>query len=216
MSAGLTLKLVAMWLIFPAMLVPWLWPTYLGLLTMALVPLLIDFVGRCYCAQAPVEDALPIRLSILAQFTGILGLTIASIWAGLGGVLVGLIWAAVCQFSAAKWFIKHLRAIALSIDQPAIAVGMDQLRQRLLATTMSAYGSGAIAIVVLSCAVVFGIMAYGIGLLITLPLAFLMLMPVVMSTMVLYFLMLYSYERHLNALRHALRKRGQVYFPQDT
>jgi len=203
-ALGLYLKLVAMWMILPSMLFPIVLPTHLGVLFAALLPLLIDLVGRCYCARAPVTEKLPIKLSILAQCTGVVGLAAMAVFAGLGGVILGLVWAAILQVSAAKWFIKHLKAIALDIGQPTIAVGMDQLRRRLIATTLSVYGSGVISLVVLACAFFFGMMAYGIGLLFTIPLAFLILMPLVMSSMVLYFFMLYSYERCLSELRQAI------------
>jgi hypothetical protein len=209
-ALGLTLKLVAMWMILPSMLFPFAFPTHLGVLFAALFPLLIDLVGRCCCARAPVTETLPIKLSILAQCTGVLGLTVMSIFLGLGGVVLGLAWAAVFQVSAAKWFIRHLKAIALNIGQPTIAVGLDQLRQRLIATTLSVYGSGVISIVVLSCAIFFGLMAFGIGLLITIPLAFLILMPLIMPSMVLYFLMLYSYERYLSELRRAIYSQSET------
>jgi hypothetical protein len=149
-------------------------------------------------------------LSILAQSAGILVLAISSIVAGLVGVISGMILAAVLQVSAAKWFITHLEAIALNIGQPTIAIKMDHLRQRLIVTTMSVYSSGAIVIVVLSCAFLFGLMAFGIGLIITLPLAFLILMPILMSSMVFYFFMLHSYERILSELRHAIYSQAET------
>lgn len=201
---GLSLKLVAMWMIFPSMLFPFFFPSYTGLVFAALCPLLVDLVGRSYCVWAPVTETRPIKLSLLAQFTGVIGLAVMPILLGLAGVMIGLLWAVVFQISAAKAFVKHLKAIALTIDQPEIAHGIDQLRRRLLATSMSLYGNGSISVVVLSCAIVFGLFAYGLGLLITIPLAFLFLMPLVMTTMVLYFLMLYSYERYLSQLRRAL------------
>ena len=114
-ALGLTLKLWAMWMIFPSMLFPFLFPTHLGLLFAVLFPLLIDLVGRCYCAWAPMTETLPIKLSILTQCIGVLGLTVMSIFLGLSGVILGLAWAAVLQVSEAKWFIKYLRAIALNI-----------------------------------------------------------------------------------------------------
>ena len=206
-ALGLTLKLWAMWMIFPSMLFPFLFPTHF--------PLLIDLVGRCYCAWAPMTETLPIKLSILTQCIGVLGLTVMSIFLGLSGVILGLAWAAVLQVSAAKWFIKYLRAIALNIGQPTIAVGMDHLRQRLIATTLSVYGSGAISIVVLSCAIFFGLAAYGLGLLITIPIAFLILMPFIMSSMVLYFIMLYSYERYLSELRRAIYSWSETNNPMN-
>ena len=214
-ALGLTLKLVAMWLIFPSMLFPFIFPSHLGLVFAALLPLSTDLVGRCYCARAPVKNKLPIRLSILAQSAGILGLAVSSIVAGLVGVIFGIILAAVLQVSAAKWFITHLKMIALNIGQPTIAINMDHLRRRLIVTTMSVYSSGAIAIVVLSCAILFGLMAFGIGLVITLPLAFLILMPILMSSMVFYFFMLYSYERILSELRHALYSQAETNQPMN-
>lgn len=203
-AVGLTLKLVAMWMILPSTFIPTIFPTHFGLMYAALVPLSIDLVGRCFCAWAPVAARLPIRLSILAQSTGIVGLTAISIATGVGGVILGLIWAAVFQVSAAKQFIEHLSAIALTIGQPTIATGMKQLRQRLLATTMSVYGSGGLAMVVVCCVIFFGIMTWGIGFFIAIPLSILILTPPVVSCMALYFLMLYSYERSLRELRRAV------------
>lgn len=203
-ALGLRLKLAAMWLIFPSVMFPFLFPSFLGLLLVALVPLTLDLVGRCLCAWAPVRPAYPIRLSILAQSSGILVLTVASILLGPVGVDIGLILAAILQASAAKWFIVHLKAIALAIEQPALAVKLEGLRTRLMAVTISMYSTGAITVVVLTCAIFFGLMAYYFGVYFTVPIAVVLLMPLLMSTMVIYFFMLYSYEHNLSALRSAI------------
>lgn len=108
------------------------------------------------------------------------------------------------QASAAKWFIVHLKAIALAIEQPALAVKLEGLRTRLMAATISMYSTGAITVVVLACAIFFGLMAYIFGVYFTVPIAVVLLMPLLMSTMVIYFFMLYSYEHNLSALRSAI------------
>lgn len=207
---GLTLKLVAMWMMLPAVLIPLAVPTHLGIFFAALLPLSIDLTGRCLCAGAPVAERLPLRLSIAAQTCGVLGLSAMSAFLGLVGVVLGLMWAVVLQFAAAKWFIKHLSAIAVRIGQPTIAVGLERLRQRLVTTTLSVYGSGVTALLVISIAVFFGLMAYGIGLVITLPVAFLVVIPLFVSCMVLYFLLLLSYERSLTELRRAVAAWAQT------
>lgn len=209
-AQGLTLKLLAMWLIFPSMLFPFIFHSHIGLMLAAIVPLSIDLVGRCYCARAPVNKRAAIRISILAQSIAILALAVLAIVAGLPGVILGLVLAVAFQISAAKWFIAHLKLIALYIDQPSLASNLDQLQRRLLATTLSTYGTGAIIVIVLPCAFLIGLMAYGIGLIITLPFAFLIITPVLVSSMVLYFFMLFSYERTLRELRDAIFVQTQT------
>jgi hypothetical protein len=208
-AQGLTLKLLAMWLIFPSLIFPFIHASHFGLMLAALFPLSIDLVGRCFCMSAPVLNKNPIRLSIMAQCSGILALTLLTLVAGLAGAVLGIVIAAVFQASAAKWFIAHLKLIAERLDRPEMVVNLGHLQRRLLATTLSMYGGGAITIIVLPCALLLGLMAYGIGLILTLPIAFLILTPILVSSMVVYFFMLYSYERTLRELRNASHAHSQ-------
>lgn len=203
---GLTWKLVAMWLIFPSLAIALLFPVASGMLIAVAIPLVVDFIGRCWCFQAPVTEKLPIKVSILAQGIGILGFVLFVVTLSFTGVVLGMLWLGIFQVSAAKWFVKYLRIVALQLDQTHIAAELDQLRQRLIATTLSTYGTLFLAIVVFSCAIVFGLVAYVVGLIVTIPIAFILVAPLVVISMSLYFLMLYSYEKSLSSLRNSIRK----------
>jgi hypothetical protein len=198
-----------MWLIIPSLAIALLLPSAIGMLFAVAIPLLVDFLGRCSCYQTPLDDKSPIKISILSQGTGIIGFLLFVVTFDFAGVVLGMLWAGVFQVAAAKWFVKYLRMVALHLDQPQIVAGLDQLRQRLIATTLSAYGTLIIAIVVFTCALVLGLIAYVIGLIITLPIAFLLVAPLVVISMVLYFIMLYSYEKSLSDLRRIIRLQNK-------
>lgn len=207
---GLTLKLAAMWLIFPSLAVPYAFLTPASVSLAALMPLLLDLAGRCLCLRAPILNRGPIRFSVIAQIAGIAGLLMLSFAADTPGVIIGLIWAAVCQASAAKWFVRHLQSIALELQAPQAASAVEQLRGRLVAATLSTYGTGVMIVLVLTTAIFVGLMTWGIGWIFTIPVAFVLLMPLVTSCMVLYFLMLRTYEKTLSQLRQVISRRGRI------
>ncbi len=202
LRSGLTVKLWAMWVLLGMVLLPLAIPTELGLFIAIFVPLSLDFVGRCLCA---VQKTRPwsIRLSIAAQFLGI-GCLIAFFLSIPGGVFAGAILAAVLQAASAKLFVAYLQAISQVLGRQDLSAKLDTLRSNVFRTTLAFYGVGLISLVVILAAVVFGILAYVVGLMITLPVAFVLLLPLWMTCMVLYFLMLYSYQSALVEFRWAL------------
>lgn len=212
LRTGLTVKLWAMWVLLAALLVPLVIPSELGFFLAIATPLTIDFAGRLLSAN-PSPNPWRIRLSIAAQLFGIGSLlacftlipnqVIGSINIPIG-VFAGTVLAAIWQAVSAKLFVTHLQALAQVIDRPDLIQNLSILSKNLFRTTFAFYGVGIISIVVILAAVFFGMVAYVIGLIVTLPLAFLFLLPLWMTCMVFYFLMLYSYQSALKEFRSAI------------
>lgn len=205
---GLTVKLCAMWILLAAVLLPLAIPSELGLFLAAFVPLSIDFAGRCLCITDTTSPG-KIRLSIAAQLLGIVFLLIGFL-AIPGGLIPGAILAAVLQAASAKLFVAHLLAIAQRLGRQDLIVKLEDLRKNLIRTTFAFYGVGVISFLVLAAAILVGIAAYVIGLALTLPMAFVVLLPLWTTCMVFYFLMLYSYQTTLTELRSTLSSYENV------
>lgn len=199
---GLTIKLGAMWVLLGVLIVPLTMPSESGLLLATLLPLAIDFVGRCLCAD-PTPRPWMIGLSIGAQLLGISCLVVCSIMIP-HGIVAGALLAVLLQTASARWFVAHLLAIAQSLGRPDLVSELEVLRRNLFRATFASYGTGMISCIVMGAALLFGFMSYGLGLIVTLPLAFLLLLPLWMTCMVFYFLMLYRYQSTLQLFRTAI------------
>jgi hypothetical protein len=208
LRSGLAVKLWAMWVLLGSVLLPLAIPSEMGLFLAVFIPLAIDFVGRCLCFT-PGNRLSSIHFSIAAQFLGICCLVAFSLTVP-GGVVLGTLLATVCQAAAAKFFIAYLQTISRYLGRQDLLAKLDTLRDNLLRTTLAFYGVGLISCVILLAAVIFGIMAYFVGLMVTLPAAFVLLLPLWMTCMVLYFLMLYSYQSTLGEFRSALTTVAQL------
>ncbi len=79
--------------------------------------------------------------------------------------------------------------------------GLDQVHSRVLRTGVSFYTALSFSAFVLALAIICGLFLFVIGLIITIPLALLVMLPLVAATLGAYFLLLYGYQAQLRALR---------------
>ncbi|MCA9130232.1 MAG: hypothetical protein KDB22_24260 [Planctomycetales bacterium] len=208
LRAGLSVKLWAMWVLLAAVLVPMAVPSAWGLFLALLVPLLVDFVGRCLCWTAG-SGYWMMRVSVVAQLLGITCL-VGSFLMNPSGVFAGAVLACICQLVSARSFVAHLLAIAHSLDRPDLVSKLAELRSSLFRTGYTFYGVGILSVLVFGAAIFFGLMMYVIGIFITLPLAFILLLPFWMTCMFFHFLMLYSYQGTLVRFRSALKAQYET------
>ncbi len=198
---GLQIKLIAMWLLLLAWMIPMVFQNQYGLLMAFAFPLGLDFIGRCFCGFVRIGESLAVKISILCQFFGILGLCVFTVVLGWTGLAVGLIWASLFQWIAAGTFVSFLKGMAIALQAPDIYAGLDQVHSRVLRTGVSFYTALSFSAFVLALAIICGLFLFVIGLIITIPLALLVMLPLVAATLGAYFLLLYGYQAQLRALR---------------
>lgn len=207
---GLRLKRIGSTLLLIALPLSLLVRSSYGLLAIASFVMAVDLAGRSLCLNGPVPNPRPIRWSVAAQATGLLLLLVFGLF-GKGWLLAGLTLAIICQLSAARWFITYLEELARTIDRPDLAGRIDELRIRLNLFATSLYGSGFSSLVIAAAAVLFGLMSYGIGWMISIPIGGMAIVFVMLTSLAVYLRMLVVYRDVIVSIERAIATKA----PQD-
>lgn len=155
-------------------------PTVARRLAVLLMPLVIDFIGRCCCALIPARRRESLIVSIGFQGAGLIGLIACSLWPGLdiAGLVVGVLWAVLMQVLAAVLFTNFLRHLVEEFHDPRLDERVQRLhaslRETLSAGVVFGFSFAGVAVV----AVVFGLFTYGIALCIAVPIGVVALLPI--------------------------------------
>lgn len=201
--SGLLVKLVAMWLLPSGLVLPFIWMSENAMLVAVLIPLVLDLAGRCCCVVLDGGNRWLIRMSILAQVMVIVGLI--AFWASVpNGIIFGLLWAVPFQMAAAASFTGHLEQIAKLMGQPDLVEQMQKLRRDVFKASITSHVAFLWTLLLGAVALLIGIMMYGIGLIFTLPMAFLGVLPFWGAAVTFGFIMLFRYEMSLRGFRKAL------------
>lgn len=90
------------------------WPVASDFVVALLIPLCIDFVGRCLCLAAPVENRMQLILSVAFQGAGVSGmLLIVSVESHFAGPAI--LWTVTMQMISARLFSGFLADLCASI-----------------------------------------------------------------------------------------------------
>jgi hypothetical protein len=163
----------------------------------------VDLAGRTLCLKGPVPNPRSIRWSVAAQTTGLLLLLVSGLL-GKGWVLAGLTLAIICQLSAARWFITYLEELTQTINRPDLANRIDELRGRLNLFAVTLYGSGFSSLVIAAAAVFFGLMSWGIGWVISVPLGGMAIIFILLTSLAVYLRMLVVYREVIGSIEDAV------------
>lgn len=182
-----------------------------GLMTIAALVMTVDLAGRTLCLKGSVPIPRSIRWSVAAQATGLVLLLVSGLL-GTGWVLAGLTLAIICQLSAARWFITYLEELAQTIARPDLAGRIDELRGRLNLFAITLYGSGFSSLVIAAAAVIFGLMSWGLGWVISVPLGGMAIIFVLLTSLAVYLRMLVFYREVLSSIEEAITAKAS---PRD-
>ncbi|MFM8495496.1 MAG: hypothetical protein ACKOEM_08215 [Planctomycetia bacterium] len=167
----------------------------------------IDLSGRILCLQAGIPSRRSIRCSVGAQASGLACLLISG-FIGRSWILAGLAAAVICQVSAARWFVDFLQDIAHAIGRPDVSDQIGNLRDRLDVFAGSLYGAG-FSVLVIGIVVFFvGLMTWGVGWVIGVPLGGMAIAVVFLASMALYLRMLFVYRKVLRSVEDAVAAVG--------
>lgn len=200
---GLRLKRLGSALLLIALPLSLLLFSVYGLMTIAALVMAVDLAGRTLCLKGPIPNPRSIRWSVAAQATGLVLLLVSGLL-GKGWVLAGLTLAIVCQISAARWFVTYLEELAQMIARPDLAGRIDELRGRLNLFATTLYGSGFSSLVIAAAAVLFGLMSWGIGWVISVPLGGMAIIFILLTSLAVYLRMLVVYREVLGSIEHAI------------
>jgi hypothetical protein len=116
------------------------WPVAADFVVALLIPLCIDFVGRCLCLAAPVENRMQPVLSVAFQAAGMSGMllivSVESLFAG-----PAILWTIAMQLISASLFSGFLADLCASIELDKLSEEVAALRERVGKTTFAAAGS---------------------------------------------------------------------------
>lgn len=208
---GLRLKRLGSTLLLIALPLSLLLFSVYGLMTIAALVMTVDLAGRTLCLKGPVPNPRSIRWSVAAQTTGLLLLLVSGLL-GKGWVLAGLTLAIICQISAARWFITYLEELTQTISRPDLANRIDELRGRLNLFAATLYGSGFSSLVIAAAAVLFGLMSWGIGWVISIPLGGMAIIFILLTSLAVYLRMLVVYREVINSIEQAITGKAN---PED-
>jgi hypothetical protein len=200
---GLRLKRLGSTLLLIALPLSLLLFSVYGLMTIAALLMTVDLAGRTLCLKGPVPNPRSIRWSVAAQTTGLLLLLVSGLL-GKGWVLAGLTLAIICQLSAARWFITYLEELTQTINRPDLANRIDELRGRLNLFAVTLYGSGFSSLVIAAAAVFFGLMSWGIGWVISVPLGGMAIIFILLTSLAVYLRMLVVYREVIGSIEDAV------------
>lgn len=200
---GLRLKRLGSTLLLIALPLSLLLFSVYGLMTIAALVMTVDLAGRTLCLKGPVPNPRAIRWSVAAQTTGLLLLLVSGLL-GKGWVLAGLTLAIICQISAARWFITYLEELTQTISRPDLANRIDELRGRLNLFAATLYGSGFSSMVIAAAAVLFGLMSWGIGWVISIPLGGMAIIFILLTSLAVYLRMLVVYREVIDSIEQAI------------
>lgn len=200
---GLRLKRLGSTLLLIALPLSLLLFSVYGLMTIAALVMAVDLAGRILCLKGPIPNPRSIRWSVAAQATGLVLLLVSGLL-GKGWVLAGLTLAVICQLSAARWFVNYLEELAQMIARPDLAGRIAELRGRLNLFAATLYGSGFSSVVIAAAAVLFGLMSWGIGWVISVPLGGMAIIFVLLTSLAVYLRMLVVYREVLGSVEQAI------------
>lgn len=136
------------------------WPEAADFVVALLIPLCIDFVGRCLCLAAPIENRMPPILSVAFQAAGVSGmLLIVSVESHFAGPAI--LWAVTMQLISARLFSGFLADLCASIELDKLSDEVAALRERVVKATFAAAGSLLFAMLV---AVPLYVLAFFLGM----------------------------------------------------
>lgn len=200
---GLRLKRLGSTLLLIALPLSLLLFSVYGLMTIAALVMAVDLAGRILCLKGPIPNPRSIRWSVAAQATGLVLLLVSGLL-GKGWVLAGLTSAVICQLSAARWFVDYLEELTRMIARPDLAGRIAELRGRLNLFAATLYGSGFSSVVIAAAAVLFGLMSWGIGWVISVPLGGMAIIFVLLTSLAVYLRMLVVYREVLGSIEQAI------------
>lgn len=116
------------------------WPVASDFVVALLIPLCIDFVGRCLCLAAPVKNRMQPILSVAFQGAGMSGmLLIVSVESHFAGPAI--LWTVTMQLISARLFSGFLADLCASIELGKLSDEVAALRESVGKGTFSAAGS---------------------------------------------------------------------------
>ena len=116
------------------------WPVDADFVVALLIPLCIDFVGRCLCLAAPIETRMQLILSVAFQAAGMFGmLLIVSVESRFAGPAI--LWTVTMQLISARLFSGFLAELCDSIKLDKLSDEVAALRERVGKATFAAAGS---------------------------------------------------------------------------
>jgi hypothetical protein len=131
------------------------WPLAADFVVALLIPLCIDFVGRCLCLAAPVENRMQPILSVAFQGAGVSGmLLIVSVESHFAGPAI--LWTVTMQLISARLFSGFLADLCASIELGKLSDEVAALRESVNKATFAAAGSLLFAMLVAVPLVVLG------------------------------------------------------------
>ena len=173
------------------------------IMAMAAFVITVDLVGRMFCLKGPIANSRSIRWSVAGQSTGLVILLASGVF-GQGWILAGLTLAVICQLSAARWFVSYLAELAQFIERPDLTDRITVLSRRLNLFAISLYGSSVSSVVIAIAAFLFGLMSWGIGWVISVPLGGMAIILILLVSLASYLRMLVIYREVIGSLEQAV------------
>lgn len=131
------------------------WPVASDFVVALLIPFCTDFVGRCLCLAAPVENRMQPILSAAFQGAGVSGmLLIVSVESHFAGPAI--LWTVTMQLVSARLFSGFLADLCASIELGKLSDEVAALRESVGKATFAAAGSLLFAMLVAVPLVVLG------------------------------------------------------------
>ena len=178
------------------------------IMAMAAFVITVDLVGRMFCLKGPIANSRSIRWSVAGQSTGLVILLASGVF-GQGWILAGLTLAVVCQLSAARWFVSYLAELAQFIERPDLTDRITDLSRRLNLFAISLYGSSVSSVVIAIAAFLFGLMSWGIGWVISVPLGGMAIILILLVSLASYLRMLIIYREVIGSLEQAVATKAK-------
>ncbi|MFN7873978.1 MAG: hypothetical protein ACK5PB_01580 [Pirellula sp.] len=178
------------------------------IMAMAAFVITVDLVGRMFCLKGPIANSRSIRWSVAGQSTGLVILLASGVF-GQGWILAGLTLAVVCQLSAARWFVSYLAELAQFIERPDLTDRITDLSRRLNLFAISLYGSSVSSVVIAIAAFLFGLMSWGIGWVISVPLGGMAIILILVVSLASYLRMLIIYREVIGSLEQAVATKAK-------
>lgn len=116
------------------------WPVASDFVVALIIPLCIDFVGRCMCLGTPTRLRAPLILSIAFQATGIIGMLMILIADSRLSALA-ILWVVALQLLSANLFSAFLADLCNGIKLDALQRKIETLQQQIRKTTFACAGS---------------------------------------------------------------------------
>lgn len=200
---GLRLKRLASNLLLIGMPLSLLTFNLYGVLSIAAFIMAVDLAGRVLCLKGSVADPGSIRWSVAAQATGLVLLLVSALFGNVW-IMSGLAAAIVFQIAAARFFVTHLAGLAQAIGRPDLSGKLDELRGRLNVFAGSLYGAGFSSLLIGIAAAFVGLMSWGIGWLISVPIGGMAIVLIMLTSLAAYLRMLVTYREVIRSIEDAV------------